>query len=184
MTREEAQKCIKTISVLYPSVYKDFAKEDLTMLINYWLVQFANTDGREVWKAIMQHSNVSKFPPTIADIKEILMEEDDVMSDEEVWMYLLDAGSNGLYGADDEWRKLPEDIRKAVTPYTITEIAKCEDGDLGYIKRDVLASYHAVKRREQREKGVMLGDRRLQLNEIDFERLLIEGGNDETEDFQ
>lgn len=184
MTREEAKKCIKTITILYPTIYKDWKEEELKYLIENWMVQFANVDGKEVWKAIQHHASVSRFAPTIADIKEILMSDEDVMTDEEIWSHLLIAGSNGLYGAEEEWAKLPEVIRKAITPYTITEIAKCEDGDLGYIKRDVLASVHSVMRREQKDRVMVMGDRRLELAEVDFGRLMIEGANDETENIQ
>lgn len=184
MTREEAKKCIKTITILYPTIYKDWKEEELKYLIENWMVQFANVDGKEVWKAIQHHASVSRFAPTIADIKEILMSDEDVMTDEEIWSHLLVAGSNGLYGAEEEWAKLPETIRKAVTPYTIMEIAKCEDGDLGYIKRDVLASVHSVMRKEQKERVMVMGDRRLELADVDFERLMIEGAKDETENIQ
>ena len=80
-----------------------------------------------------------------------------------------------MYASEEEWAKLPEQIRRAITPNTILEIARSDNESLGWIKKDVLTAYHSVENKDRTNNAVLLGDRRMKLT--DFEHLMI-GEND------
>ena len=163
MKREEVQKCLKTIDTAFRNCYKEYSNDDMRLLIDVWMAQFANCDGTEVMKAVMQYISTGRYAPTIADIKDILLNRGEQYSDEEVWELVKKAGRNGLYASEEEWAKLPEQVRKAIRPNTIMEIARSDNESLGYIKKDVLNAYHSVQNKDRTNNAVLFSDRRLKL---------------------
>lgn len=149
MTRDGIKKCIKAIQLSYQNAYKSFTGDDLKMLIEVWGLQFRNADDVAVFRAVNQAISTNDYPPSIAEIKRNLMGMDEI-NEEEMWSLLLIAGSNGIYGSEEEWEKLPEDLKAVTTPWTIREIALADNDSLHYIKKDILASlrYHKKKKTE------------------------------------
>ena len=175
MTREEVKSCLAVINSNYKQCYKEYSDAEMSLLIDIWLIQFASANAEDVKKAIVQYIGTGRFAPTVADIKEILLNRIPRLSDEEVWELVKKAGRNGLYASEEEWAKLPEQIRRAITPNTILEIARSDNDSLGWIKKDVLTAYHSVENKDRTNNAVLLGDRRMKLT--DFEHLMI-GEND------
>ena len=160
MTRDGIKKCIALLTVMYPNTYKDFKAEQYDALIQGWGIQFNQCDDLDVWAALNKVISVSSFPPSIAEIKNSMIEKDG-LSGEEIWEIIVKAGRNGLYGAQEEYQKLPEQIRRIIRPGTLKEIAMADEESLHFIKRDILAEYKVSGKKEMEIQKIQLGDKRL-----------------------
>lgn len=140
MTNEGIKKCLGALSGAYPNMYKSMSPNDWLLMKETWSIQFKNADDLLVFSALQDAISTSEFPPSIATIKKNMMPQDNV-NEEQIWSLLLRAGSNGNYGSQDEWDKLPKDLQDITTPGTIKEIARADDNSLQFIKRDILKSY-------------------------------------------
>lgn len=160
MTREGIKKCIALLTVTYPNTYKDFKAEQYDALIQGWRIQFNQCDDLDVWVALNRVISVSSFPPSIAEIKEKMI-DDNSPSGEEVWETILKAGRNGNYGAEEEYQKLPEEIRRVIRPGTLKEIAMADDESLRFIKKDILADLRNERKKQAGADKISLGDKRL-----------------------
>jgi hypothetical protein len=167
MTREGIKKCVRLLQLTFPNTYKTFVAEDLSMLIEAWDLQFKGANDVEVFSALNKAISNSKFPPSIAEIKEYMLPEETV-NEEEVWEIVLEAGRNGLYGSYEEWEGLPEDIKAVTSPSTLREIALADSDDLRFIKRDIMSSW----------KNKRAKDRQLQISIGFIDRKLIGDGNE------
>ena len=118
MNKEEFIKTLTGAGKLYG---KELDTETLTM----WLSFFKENTTEEFKNAINQHIRTSSKFPTIADIKNLIYsfknkEEDNT----ELWERLLIAIRNGVYGADEEFKKLPKPVKIFVgSPEQLREIA-------------------------------------------------------------
>lgn len=72
MTREEAIKFLAVIKVAYPTAYKDMDKANKLATVNMWQSTFATKPLKVMELAFEQFRKVSKFPPTVADMYEML----------------------------------------------------------------------------------------------------------------
>ena len=147
MTREGIKKCVRLLQLTFPNTYRSFTSDDLSMLIEVWSLQFRNVDDVQVFSAVNSVISMSDYPPTIAEIKRQLIGEHEE-NEEEVWYDLLEAGSNGIYGAEEEWEKLPESIKAITTPWTLREIALADSSSLRFIKKEIMESYRSYKKRK------------------------------------
>jgi hypothetical protein len=71
----------------------------------------------------------SPYPPTIADIRASCasLQAEAQLPDLEAWAMVRKALSNGVYGAEEEYAKLPPLVQKAVgTPANIREMAQAD----------------------------------------------------------
>lgn len=147
MTREGIKKCIRLVQLMFPNTYKNFTTEDLSMLIEAWELQFRNVDDVQVFSALNGVISKSDYPPTVAEIKRQLVGEEEE-NEEDVWYTLLEAGSNGIYGAEEEWEKLPAGIKAITTPWTLREIAMADNESLRFVKKEIMENYRAYKKQQ------------------------------------
>ena len=178
MTDEGIKKCFGALQGAYRSFYKDNTQNDWTIMKEVWQIQFGNADDREVFYALNRCLSKCKYPPSIAEIKMELMPEDD-FNEEEAWAMILKAGKNGNYEAEQEWEKLPNEIKSVTTPGTIREIALAEDGDVPFIKRDVMNSLRA---RHTRNINNRLASRFTDRDYLETEELLMIETDDDDDD--
>lgn len=137
MTDEGIKKCFGALNGAYKNSYKEMTAGDWSIMKEVWQIQFANADDLAVFIALNKCVSKCKFPPSIAEIKEAMLPEDD-FNEEEAWDLVWEAGKNGNYGAYEEYEKLPETIRSIITPGTLMEIANADNESLRFIKRDVV----------------------------------------------
>ena len=148
MTRDGIKRCLKLLQVNYHNYYDKFDAEDFGLMIKIWDLQFKNADDVEVFNAINKAFSSCKYPPSIAEIKELMIEDDD-WNEEDAWLVVLDAGRNGIYGAYEEYEDLPEDLKAITTPETLREIAMADDESLHFIKKDIISSYKSYKNKKR-----------------------------------
>lgn len=132
MTREETIVCLKILKVAYPTFYSKMRREDGADTINVWCEMFRNEDVSVVkfslYKLIEEHTG---YPPNIGDIKQKIQElkrsANGEPTDEELWSLLMKAVSNGIYGAREEYEKLPPVLQRYLgSPSAIRDMAQID----------------------------------------------------------
>lgn len=117
MSEVEVLQTLAVLRAAYPAFYSRTKESDLEATIALWTRMFAEDDARIVGYAlddlIKTHSG---YPPDIAAlkkrIKEICAAVYDEPTDEDLWNLLVKATSNGYYGAEKEFEKLPKILQR------------------------------------------------------------------------
>lgn len=116
MTREETSACLTILKAAYPTFYNRMTQKDAVATLELWSVMFEQEDVGVVkfalYKLIEAHTG---FPPDIAAVKakirELVSAATGEPTDEELWVKLKAAISNGYYGAREEFDKLPRVVQ-------------------------------------------------------------------------
>ena len=87
MTRSDAIKLIGLIVTTYPNSDKYSSKNAIDDAINAWTEFLADDDVVIVAMALKKHISICKWPPSIAEIKEIIFEicSPDIIPPDEAW---------------------------------------------------------------------------------------------------
>lgn len=72
MDSREAIAIITVIKMAYPNAYKDISAEERQLLYSLWLNSFQEIPYFLMQKVISDYISYNKFPPTIADINELI----------------------------------------------------------------------------------------------------------------
>jgi hypothetical protein len=72
MTRKETTQILAILKAAFPASYKGMTKEEANGTITVWSMQFADTPADIVMLAVHKLIAVSKFPPTISEVKDKL----------------------------------------------------------------------------------------------------------------
>lgn len=70
MTKKEAVQMLAILKAAYPNSYRGMSKEEATGTINIWAMQFAAMPADIVLMALNKLIASSKFPPTVAEVKD------------------------------------------------------------------------------------------------------------------
>lgn len=146
MTKDGAYKCFALLNMVYQNQF-NYKERELLALSQEWTIQFKMFEDIDVYKAIQGWISISRYLPTIADIKSMILEleEEDDLSGEEAWSLVYSSGTRANYYAQEEWNKLPDSLKKIVSKDTLKQIANADNGSLRFIKKDFLESYKGAK---------------------------------------
>jgi hypothetical protein len=72
MTKKEAIQILAILKAAYPSSYNNMTKEEASGTVGVWCMQFEDMPGDIVLMAINKLISTSKFPPTVAEVKDKL----------------------------------------------------------------------------------------------------------------
>lgn len=128
MTREEFGK----IATGLRAVYQIIGTQDA---FDVWYSLLSDLDYKVASMATQAYMQTEHFPPTPADIRRyaesVTAPKTESMSEIEAWGLVQKAISNGNYGAEKEFNKLPKIIQETLgSPASIREMAQVniEDG--------------------------------------------------------
>ena len=114
MTREETQKILMAIQVVYPN----YKPQDKSLTVNIWNEMLSEYTYQQVSAALTAYitSDKSGFAPGIGQIisKVNMLTKPQELNEMEAWALVSKALRNGNYGAVEEFEKLPETVREAV----------------------------------------------------------------------
>lgn len=86
MTKKEAVQILAVLKAAYPASFQGMTKEEATGTVGVWAMQFATIPVDIVMMAVQKAIATSKFPPTIAEVKNKLQavhwEAYDVLADQ------------------------------------------------------------------------------------------------------
>lgn len=149
MTREEVKEMFNVIKAIYPAFQKDVPKQTISRAIDLWTALFADDTANVVLEALHAYisTDTKGFAPSPGQIKEkmYMIFSKEEMSEVEAWGYLKKAISKGGYHAEEEHKKLPNVIRKIVTPTQIRDWAMSDVGTEQVIASNFMRSYRAKK---------------------------------------
>lgn len=117
MTRADTARLMAIIVMAYPNFDKFRDNEHIKGMTNVWAEMFSDDDSGLVGMAVKQHISQSRFPPSIAEIREIMasIKNPDLISPGEAWgavSKLLYTHGEHYHG--DLHNELPRPIADAV----------------------------------------------------------------------
>ena len=117
MTREETIKVIGIITTAYPNFDKFRDEKHIRSMVAIWADMFSEDDAGLVALAVKEHISTSKWPPSIAEIREIMtrIAHPDIIPPDEAWEVVSKyLATEGEYNHGDIYRALPRAIAEAV----------------------------------------------------------------------
>lgn len=70
MTKKEATQILAILSAAYPSSYRNMTEQEAQGTVMVWCTQFGDISAEVVMMAVNKCISSSKFPPTVAEVKE------------------------------------------------------------------------------------------------------------------
>ena len=157
MTVQEVSRMLDIIKLAYPNFYgtKGAAHLDVQAICKLWAAMFVEDDFNVAMAAVQAFivSDTSGFAPTIGQIKEMerkLFAREEGMNEAEAWGLISKAIRNGLYGAKEEFAKLPPELQRLVgTPAQLREWAGMDTSAIqSVVASNVQRSFRMVRERE------------------------------------
>lgn len=145
MTREDAKNCLKLIQ----ANYENFRPVDMTVTLDLWYASFKDDPAAQVRAAIWAiiQTSTSDFAPKIGQVREkmLSLSEEHPLNESEAWALVEKAIGNGLYGANEEYNKLPDDVKRAVGgPGQIRVWAASDEENITVVESNFKRTYRAV----------------------------------------
>lgn len=131
MTHNETLAIMSVLKAAYPNFYKDMKRAEAEGIVSLWAEMFRDEPAQLVAAAVKAHiaNDAKGFPPHIGAIKEAVtkLRTPEEMTELEAWGLVQKALSNGIYGAQQEYDKLPPVIQRLVrSPAQLKEWAMME----------------------------------------------------------
>ena len=142
----------------YPNFYKNITKEEVEDTVLLYEEMFKDCNYKLVSLAIKELINTYEYPPTIATIKKKMYElthlEEE--SNSELWDKLLKAIRNGYYGAEEEYKKLPDIVKEYIGgPEQLRSIAEMDSETIhSVVKGQFLKQIENLKEREKTKQNL------------------------------
>ena len=133
MTNEETRTVLTILKTTYHNFYKDLSVTDMKGMLEIWQELFQDDDVNAVKTALKQLIMTSKFPPSIAEIKETVFNlcNENKMNVLEAWNIVK---RNCVRNSEDARRRfdqLPIEIKNAIRNYqTLQEWADVNCNDI------------------------------------------------------
>lgn len=176
MTREETIAIMGVLKTAYPAFYRDMTREGALQAVSLWTEMFADDDAKIVSTAVKALIKTRKegYPPTIGEVSEKIREltQGDGLTRIQAWNLVAKACKNGIYGAEEEFAKLPPLVQKTVgSPNQLKEWAMMDAETFSVTGSHFQRSFETMQKREQ-ELSIMPPDVRAMIGRA-AENLMI-----------
>lgn len=164
MQRDEIVSILTILKTAYPNSYKNMTKEDAENTINLWSVMFQNDDGRVVAIAVKELINTLQFPPTIADIKNKMLElTTERKTPSELWGELERALKDSVYHSKERFEELSPEVQKFVRdPAQLKEMAMMDSDVVHSVtKGQFFKQIEIIQKREGEDKKMLPESKKL-----------------------
>ena len=161
----------KAIRAVYPNMLADDGAKDV------WFSMLQDLSYQQVSAALQVHIMTSKFPPTIAELREDHTQHS--ISELDAWALVRRAIRNGTYGAEEEFDRLPDVVRRAVgAASNLRQWAQSDSGMLETIEAHFLKAFRAERDREAQSAQI---SPQLKNILVEMQRKMLEVKNDGTQ---
>lgn len=160
MNREETLKLLTLIKVSYPMWAKDLRDSDAKAMVMLWEDMLGEYEFNIVQAALKSFLATSKWPPSIAELIEkiqfILSGGQKEISENEAWAMVRKALGNGMYGAKEEFERLPSDIQSVLRePATLRNWSQLDPTEVDtVVASNFMRSFKEVRKREKELKAL------------------------------
>lgn len=158
MTLQEAAKMVFTIKATYPKYFAKYSKAELDNMVNVWARLFRDIPYEKASMGLEVYlmTETEGFPPSPGQVIDCIQKaEPQGMNEIEAWGLVRVAIRNGIYGAEEEFSKLPPECQKAVgRPGQLTEWAMLPSSEVDTIAAAQFKRVYAstVKRKQEEAK--------------------------------
>lgn len=117
MTKADAARMVAIIVTAYPNSDKFKNADSINATVNLWTSMFIDDSSEIVALAVQKHISTSKWPPSIAEIREIISEIQfpDIIPPDQAWLAVSDfIYANSEFFAGDLYKQLPPLVARAV----------------------------------------------------------------------
>lgn len=156
MTRTEAAKIIDVLQINYPDNFKGKSDATIAATVNLWASIFARDDFNVVQMATLSYMecNPGRFMPNVGQIREQIQKmtrANDPLGENEAWSLVTKALRNSLYGAKEEYDKLPRVVQRAVgNENTLREWATMDSETLNsVVASNFMRTFRAISKNEE-----------------------------------
>lgn len=155
MTRNDVIKIMSVLRGAYPGFYRGISKAEALDTINLWADMFANDDAALVGVAVkcLIETDEKGFPPTIGQVKAKMrmLASKTAPTESEAWNLVAAAVKNGLYGAAEEFAKLPDVCQRIVgSPSQLRDWAMMDSNSLhSVVASNFQRSYRVISERKK-----------------------------------
>lgn len=149
MTNEEVKKIIGTMILAYPN----YKPDNMSMLIELWKEMLSEYTYQQVAMALKEFiaTDTKGYAPSIGQLieKARMISCPEELNEMEAWALVSKALRNGYYGAEEEFKKLPPLIQKAVgQPSQLRHWALTESSSVeNVVQSNFLRTYRSVVNR-------------------------------------
>ncbi len=158
MTANETAKVMAILQVAYPAFYGKKSAEEKRAAVSLWAELLKEYDCRLVMAAVKELIKThSGYPPDIAAVVERIEGIKDAAggqeTNEELWLRLKQAVSNGYYGAEEEFQKLPEVLKQYLrSPSQLRELSGIDSDTLNTVTRGQFLKTIEIEKQRQRDR--------------------------------
>ena len=171
MNRKEAAQIISIMQANYPDSFKGKSDDMLVATINLWAKMFEADSANEVTAAVMAHmaADTNRFMPPVGVIKDRLLKlrQPDEMTEQEAWALVAEATKNGIWGAQEEFDKLPPVIQRIVgSPNQLRDWAMMDSDTVQSVVASNFQRSYKVRAASERELLAIPSDVRRVMTQI------------------
>lgn len=150
MTRDEVIQIVMVLTYTFDNFHPD----DLTALVDTWTAILADEDAKAIEQAVIIYCKSNhEFAPKPGQLIEMAKPKPEYMSEMEAWSLVRRAISNGYYGAEQEFEKLPPEIQKVLGgPSQLRTWAVDENFNENVAMSNFQRSYRTVLQRAEDER--------------------------------
>lgn len=159
MTKQETVKMIAIMKAAFPMWGSKLSPDELKTSVEIWNEMLGEYDYQMVSAAMKMLIAVKKdYPPSIAEIIEkiefIRSGGQTDLSEIEAWSMVRKALSNGMYGAREEFERLPSEVQAVLRePATLRNWSQLDSSEVEtVIASNFMRSFKEVKKREKEYK--------------------------------
>lgn len=150
MTRDEVKQIVMVLTYTFPS----FKPDNLSRLVDAWSAILGDEDAKAIEQAVVIYcKSNNQFAPTPGQLIDMVKPQPEYMNEMEAWSLVRRAISNGYYGAEKEFEKLPPEIQKVLGgPSQLRTWAVDENFNENVAMSNFQRSYRTVLQRVEDER--------------------------------
>lgn len=131
MTEADVAKLFYVIKAEYPNQFQKYTDQDYQNRIRVWIAVLKDYSYEQASMGLNVYlaSDTKGFPPSVGQLIDCIhkLQPDEIPNEMEAWSLVTKAVSNGNYGSEEEFNKLPKVVQRAVrNPARIKEWAQMD----------------------------------------------------------
>lgn len=172
MNHQETSAVLSILKAAYPMFYSKMNRRQMETVLNLWTIEFAEDEKESVLAAVLQLiQDHTGFPPDIAAVKgklrEMVRAANGEPTNEELWQRLAKAAQNGVYGAKEEYQKLPPILKKYLgSPDTLRTMAAMDEETFNTVSKGQFLKQVEILRKREETDQLMPPDVRAMLQQV------------------
>ena len=157
MNEREVKRLVYIVTAAYPMHFGKYGATELRNLTDAWLAVLGDFTYAEAQVGLKAYLATDKkgFPPSVGQIvdKIVTIATSDTLEPMDAWAMVRRAARNGSYGAEEEFERLPEEVKEVVgDPSNIRAMASMTPDAIESVEKShFLRNSEALQKRRKEE---------------------------------